>query len=77
MALLKLDWAFPTLQSSVAGGEKFLEYLDAGGPADETEGFKILWRVTNPLNGTGSFVAEATDISRMWEHAAPWIKGFG
>ncbi len=77
MALFKLDWAFPTQESSFAGGEKFLEYLEAGGPADETEGFKILWRVTNPLNGTGSFVAEATDISKMWEHAAPWIKGFG
>ena len=77
MALFKLDWAFPTQESSFAGGEKFLEYLEAGGPADQTEGFKILWRVTNPLNGTGTFVAEATDISKMWEHAAPWIKGFG
>ena len=43
----------------------------------KTEGFKILWRVNNPLNETGRFVAEATDISKMWEHAAPWIKGFG
>ena len=49
MALFKLDWAFPTQESSFAGGEKFLEYLEAGGPADETEGFKILWRVTNHL----------------------------
>ena len=77
MTLFKLDWAFPSQESSFAGGEKFLEYLEAGGPADEIEGFKILWRVTNPLNGTGTFVAEATDISKMWEHAAPWIKGFG
>ena len=77
MALYKLDWAFPTQESSFEGGEKFLEYLQAGGPADETDGFKILWRVTNPLNGTGTFVAEATDISKMWEHAAPWIKGYG
>ena len=36
MALFKLDWAFPTQESSFAGGEKFLEYLEAGGPADET-----------------------------------------
>ena len=35
MALFKLDWAFPTQESSFAGGEKFLEYLEAGGPADE------------------------------------------
>ena len=28
MALFKLDWAFPTQESSFAGGEKFLEYLE-------------------------------------------------
>ncbi len=27
MALFKLDWAFPTQESSFAGGEKFLEHL--------------------------------------------------
>ena len=64
MALFKLDWAFPTQESSFAGGEQFLEYLQAGGPSDETEGFKILWRVTNPLNGTGTFVAEVTEYQQ-------------
>ncbi len=73
----KLDWAFPTQESSFAGGEKFLEYLETVDPTDETEGFKIPWRVTNPLNGTETFVAEATDISKMWKHDAPWIKRYG
>ncbi len=30
------------------------EYLEAGGPADETEGYKIFWRVPNPLNGNSN-----------------------
>ena len=77
MALFKLDWTFPTQELGYAGGEKFLEFLEAGAPSDKSEGFEILWRVTNPLNGTGTFVAEATDISKIWEYAAPWIKGYG
>ena len=42
MTLFKLDWAFPSQESSFVGGEKFLEYLEVDGPADEIEGFKIL-----------------------------------
>ena len=41
MALFKLDWAFPTQESSFAGGEKFLEYLETDGQANKTEHLKF------------------------------------
>ena len=31
----------------------------------------------NPQNGTGNFVVKADGPQKIWEHTAPWIKGFG
>ena len=43
-----------------------MEQLETGSPAQETEGFKVLWCAINSLKGSGCFVAEATDIGKRW-----------
>ena len=39
--------------------------------------FEIKYRVVEPQSGTGNFIAEAESPQKIWEHTAPWIKGFG
>ena len=47
------------------------------GPGDRFDGFKLKYRVCDPIAGRGMAIAVASDIGKVWTHLAPWIKGFG
>ena len=55
----------------------FRSIFNGGQQGDKFEGFKIKYRVLDPQNGTGNFIVEAESPQKIWEHTAPWIKGFG
>ena len=77
MTTYQVFWTFPTQEASVKCTEAFVEYLTEGKQADKFDGFEIKCRVMDPQNGTGNFVVKADGPQKIWEHTAPWIKGFG
>ena len=54
-----------------------MEYLTEDKQADKFDGFEIKFRVIDPQNGTGNFVVKPDSPQKIWEHTAPYIKGFG
>ena len=57
--------AFPTQEEIVKWTEAFFEYLTKGEQADNFNGFKIKWKVTDPYNGTENFVVKADGPQNM------------
>ena len=51
--------AFPIQEEIVNWKEAFFEYLTKRKQADNFNGFKIKWRVTDPHNGRVNFVVKA------------------
>ena len=77
MTTYQVFWAFPNQEASVKCTPAFVKYLTEGKLGDKFEGFEIKYRVLDPQNGTGNFIVEAESPQKIWEHTAPWIKGFG
>ena len=77
MTTYQVFWAFPNQEASVKCTPAFVQYLTEGKQGDKFEGFEIKYRVLDPQNGTGNFIVEAESPQKIWEHTAPWIKGFG
>ena len=70
-------WTFPTVEGSWASCPGFAEYINAGCPGDQFEGFELVYRVCEPISGSGVAIAKASDIGKVWTHLGPWIQGFG
>ena len=70
-------WTFPTVEGAWESCPGFAAYINAGATGDSFEGFQLVYRVCEPISGSGVAIAKATDISKVWAHLGPWIKGFG
>ena len=70
-------WNFPTVEGSWDACPPFAEYINAGAPGDNFEGFELKYRVCDPIAGRGMAIAVASDLGKVWAHLAPWINGFG
>ena len=74
MALFFGEWEFPSQENTIETCKVFAEYIDNGAKGDDFEGFKILYRLHDLHNGTGVFIAEADDTTKVFDHGAPFIK---
>ena len=70
-------WKFPTVEGSWESCPGFADYISAGAPGDNFDGFELKYRVCEPVSGSGVAIAEASDIGKVWAHLGPWIKGYG
>ncbi|AII44408.1 hypothetical protein KR100_13730 [Synechococcus sp. KORDI-100] len=70
-------WTFPTVEGSWASCPGFADYINAGCPGDQFDGFELVYRVCEPISGSGVAIAKASDIGKVWAHLGPWIQGFG
>jgi len=48
--------------------------FDNGAKGDNFEGFKILYWLNDLHNGTGVFIAEADDTTKVFDHGGNFIK---
>ena len=70
-------WTFPSVESSWASCPGFADYINAGCPGDRFDGFELVYRVCEPISGSGVAIAKASDIGKVWTHLGPWIQSFG
>ena len=73
MTLFFGEWEFPSQESTIENSKVFADYINNGAKCDDFEGFKILCRLHDLHNGTGVFIADVDDTTKVFDHGAPCI----